>query len=89
MRLLSVWRTLASLIGRFRGPCPPKMGGGRKGVYMKMVCPVFGGRCAFMGTYTVDCPYHQVCPVARHRQQVTWRLIRRGFEKEKQRRVAV
>ena len=56
---------------------------------MKMVCPVFGGRCSFMGTYTVDCPYHQVCPVARHRQQVTWRLIRRGFKQRKGREVAV
>ena len=55
---------------------------------MKMVCPVFGGRCTFMGTYTVDCPYHQVCPIARHRQQVTWRLIRRGFKQRKRRIVA-
>jgi hypothetical protein len=55
---------------------------------MKMVCPVFGGRCNFMGTYTVDCPYHPVCPLARHRQRVTWRLIRRGFNQRKRRIVA-
>ena len=38
----------------------------------------------YLGSRYVDCPYHSVCPVARHRQEMIWRRIRRGFGRRKE-----
>ena len=48
---------------------------------MKAVCPIWSGRCLYLGSRVVDCPYHPVCPVARQRQALSWRRTRRAFQK--------